>query len=100
LQPEALAAAELVTQEISLLLTDVTMSGMDGMELGQRIHQQYSDMKMLSSSGFSADHINACNDADFLMKGSPVSEFLQRVRDYPDSENRPFRGLSGASGEV
>ncbi len=54
---EALAAARNHVGPIHLLLTDVVMPGMNGKELSDRLRQLQPDLKVLFTSGYTADVI-------------------------------------------
>ena len=86
---DALAAAESHGRTISLLLTDVTMPGMNGIELGRVMNERHPDMKTLYSSGYSADHLAMDDDIEVLLKGGPNDELLRRVRNLLDG-GKPF----------
>ncbi|MEO2016148.1 MAG: response regulator [Fuerstiella sp.] len=85
---DALAAAESHDQKISLLLTDVTMPGMNGIELRAKIMKRHPDMKVLISSGNAPDGIESGIDFEFLLKGGPPNAVLQRIRQLLD-EDKP-----------
>ncbi len=79
-------ALEIVAEqgdEVSLLLTDITMPKMNGFELGKKIHQQYPDMKIIYSSGYSADRNKmdtAGGNVTFFDKGDSSVELLHQIR--------------------
>jgi PAS domain S-box-containing protein len=84
--PEALERVD--GFDVDLLLTDVIMPGMNGVELSERLGRSHPDMKVLFLSGY-ADHeviekriLQA--DATFLAKPFAVDEFMQTVRDLLD----------------
>lgn len=54
---QALQLAEVKTDEISLLLTDVVMPGMNGRELAQRLQAMNPKLKCLYMSGYTANVI-------------------------------------------
>lgn len=82
---EALAVAESQYQDISLVLTDITMPGMSGVELGQEIKRRHSHMKVLYSSGYGSHQIEADVDIEVLHKGGQSGELLQLIRELLDN---------------
>jgi PAS domain S-box-containing protein len=83
---EALVLAETHSETISLLVTDVTMPNMNGIELGQKILQRHPDMKILYLSGNTSHHAAADDNGEDLIKGGPISELLRRIRQLLDRE--------------
>jgi CheY-like chemotaxis protein len=69
---EALDICDKLSDEIDLLLTDVVMPGMTGIELGQKLSQRNSRIKILYTSGYAeADALKGINwddDRQFLQK--------------------------------
>jgi CheY-like chemotaxis protein len=77
LEAESADAAVLVWDqhcaEIELLLTDIVMPGtMNGLELGKRLQQEAPDLKVIYTSGYSADlftaDVNLQEGANYLPK--------------------------------
>jgi CheY-like chemotaxis protein len=69
---------------IDLLVSDVVMPGMNGIELADELGRERPEMKVLFLSGY-ADHETLENrvlqsDSTFLAKPFAVGEFLQTVR--------------------
>ena len=63
---------------VSLVLTDITMPGMNGKEMVKRIdRQQQPDLKVLYMSGYSE---NLEPGIDFLEKPFTSADLLKRVR--------------------
>jgi two-component system cell cycle sensor histidine kinase/response regulator CckA len=52
---EAIAVAQQHSGRIQLLLTDVIMPGMNGKVLSERLKESYPDLKVLLTSGYTAD---------------------------------------------
>ena len=52
---EAISICERSAGSIELLVTDVTMPGMSGFELAQRVAERWPDIKILFVSGFATD---------------------------------------------
>jgi CheY-like chemotaxis protein len=69
---DALDICEKLNDEIDLLMTDVVMPGMTGIELGQKLSQRNSRIKILYTSGYAeADALKGINWDDqkqFLQK--------------------------------
>ena len=51
---EALKELETKPNHYALLLTDIVMPGMDGIELSQKATEQYPDLKVMFITGFAA----------------------------------------------
>ena len=86
---KALEAAAAHAGTISLLLTDLTMPEMDGLELGEEIHRRYPNMKIIYMSGYSSDRIEYLATSDhfeFIEKGGPSNLTFQRVREVLDKD--------------
>jgi len=69
---DALEKAAKHAAEISLLLTDVTMPGMNGFELGREINNRHPSMKVIYTSGYTADRVALRdeNDVEFWRRAA------------------------------
>jgi PAS domain S-box-containing protein len=71
--------------EIGLVLSDVVMPGMSGVELTPRIAQECPEVRIMLMSGFAdpaaAQQVQAPTGAGFLEKPFTPRELLQRVRE-------------------
>lgn len=86
---EALKIAAKHQGEISLLLTDVTMPEMDGLELGKEINRLYPEMKVIYSSGYATDRVEILSKSDefeFIRKGGKTRDTFQRIRKVLDED--------------
>ncbi len=81
-----LAAEEV--QAIDLLLTDVIMPEMNGVELAQALRTSRPSLKWIFMSGYTADTMHQAGDAvaegSFLQKPFLRAELLNKVRDVLD----------------
>ncbi|MBM3790726.1 MAG: response regulator [Acidobacteria bacterium] len=92
---EAASAAEAIRvcgqsqQPVHLLLTDVVMPGMSGVELSRRLGSGNPAMKVLFVSGFTADTITEFDDlgagVQVLHKPFTSERLAQRVREVLDA---------------
>jgi diguanylate cyclase (GGDEF)-like protein/PAS domain S-box-containing protein len=81
---EALRICETHPDEIHVMVTDVVMPGMDGLELGKRVAQRRPGTRVLYASGYS-DAMSRGGDGtidvgDFLQKPYTPSELGVRIR--------------------
>ncbi|MCA9214432.1 MAG: PAS domain S-box protein [Planctomycetales bacterium] len=85
---EALEKVAEHSGDISLLLTDVTMPEMDGFELGAIINQQYPHVKVIYSSGYTADRTAAAHlrNVEFFEKGASTNVMLEKIRHVLDED--------------
>jgi len=82
---EALQLCEARADSIDLLITDVVMPGMNGVELGRRLTRRHPDMKVVRMSGY-MDPEGIRQDAmeaggDFLQKPFAAEALLAKVRE-------------------
>ena len=80
--PEALDMAERHDRPVDLLLTDVEMPGMDGIELSRSMRAQRPETKVIFMSG--SDTLEAVGEVDgapFLSKPFAIPELLSTVKD-------------------
>jgi two-component system cell cycle sensor histidine kinase/response regulator CckA len=78
---EAELIAEVYTEPIHILVTDVMMPGMTGPQLADRLAPLRPEMKVLFVSGYRHDALEGCGqDLNVLSKPFPASELLRRVR--------------------
>lgn len=77
------ALTELQLREFDLLLTDIVMPVMDGIELARRAAEIDPDMKIMFITGFAAVALNAANqapaDAKVLSKPFHLKDLVQEV---------------------
>ena len=82
--PQALATLEAHDGEVALLLTDVTMQGMDGGELAEAVTAGHPDIKVLFMSGYTggaALHDNVREDGvAFIAKPFVPENLLKKIR--------------------
>jgi len=81
---EALTVLDAHVDDVSLIVTDLTLPGMSGSELADRARRRRADIKVLYTSGFIAD--SAVHDGveqatlAFLQKPYTPSALAQKVR--------------------
>ncbi|MCH7752873.1 MAG: response regulator, partial [Planctomycetes bacterium] len=85
---EAIEVAAAYDGPISLLLTDVTMPGMDGIELGKEIRRFYPDIRVVLTSGYAEDVLRGSASEDehfkFLQKPVPYDVLARTIREVLD----------------
>ncbi|MBT4519001.1 MAG: PAS domain S-box protein [Halieaceae bacterium] len=85
---EAVALFDAHSKEISLLVTDVVMPGMNGYELSVRLQELKPDLRSLFISGYPADVITRKGVLDeginFLQKPFSVRDIAGKIRDILD----------------
>jgi two-component system cell cycle sensor histidine kinase/response regulator CckA len=94
---EALRLAALRDGPISLLITDVTMPGIDGPELARRLAARRPCLKVLLLSGYAPDPARLDRGAAFLQKPFRPAQLVAKVRALLDSAAAPSRGASEAA---
>jgi CheY-like chemotaxis protein len=87
---EALELIRAYPDPISMVVTDVTMPGMSGIELCEHLSREQPDIRVLIMSGHASDQIRDANRRlPFLRKPFAVEKFKEKVREvltiYPDS---------------
>jgi CheY-like chemotaxis protein len=80
---EALRAVEEIGSRLELLITDVVMPGMSGVELSRELRRRYPELKVLLFSGYpgrdSASVGAAERDVEYLAKPVAPRELLERI---------------------
>lgn len=95
---QALDAADEHNDQISLLITDLTMPEMDGVELAKQMRSRHPHIKIIYSSGYAANYVELCAEKDgvqIIEKGRSSDEMFQRIRQVLDADdaaaNQPLR---------
>jgi two-component system, cell cycle sensor histidine kinase and response regulator CckA len=87
--PEAIALLERHTGPLHLVMTDLVMPGMTGIELAQRLAASHPTLKMLFTSGYSADVVSdrfrPSDEWNFIAKPYGVRELAAEVRRVLDA---------------
>ncbi len=86
---EALAALEANADRFDVVFSDVVMPGMNGVDLARRIREQYHDLPVLLTSGYS--HMLAHNgayDFELLHKPYSIDQLSRRLRKVADLKRR------------
>lgn len=72
-------------KNIAIVISDIHMSGVDGIELGNRIAQLYPQVKIILLSGYSefeyAQHAVRFGAVDYMLKPVKIDELTKRVSD-------------------
>jgi CheY-like chemotaxis protein len=86
---DALQFLEQETNDVSLLVTDVVMPGMNGRELVQRVKQMRPALKILYTSGFAEQVLRETQDFEqdvaFLSKPYSLTAFGHKLREVLDA---------------
>lgn len=77
---EALALIEQVGDQLDLLISDVVMPGMDGLQLATRARQLHPDLPILLISGYADGAVTGVRDSSFLRKPFSLDELAAEVR--------------------
>ncbi len=90
--PNGKAAMELIKSRdlhIDLLITDLIMPEMDGMELGEKIGEMFPTVDILYASGYTSDHLMNTEALDegvhFIRKPFSVQALAKKVREILDN---------------
>ena len=91
---EALEVCEQIGASVDLLVTDVVMPKMTGLELARRLAVDHPALKVLCISGYSAEATTAQRPLEwpFLAKPFVPAALLERVREVLDMELTQPRG--------
>ena len=91
---EALPLFETHAAEIDLVLTDIVMPGMSGVELAARLRQMRAEMPIVFMSGYSGDVLTRTGPLpegmSFLPKPLRPDVLAAKLREALDRSSRPF----------
>lgn len=85
---EAMEVFQQRDDEIDLVLTDVVMPGLTGVEMAEVLREQRPDMKFLFTSGYTSKELGGSPQAPpepFLPKPFSMDELSRSIRDALDS---------------
>jgi two-component system cell cycle response regulator CpdR len=89
---DGLAAFQMLTSAdapFDLLLTDIVMPGMDGMELSHKARQKFPDLKIMFITGFAAIAMNAppgaAESAPVVSKPFHLGDLVRQVGELLES---------------
>ena len=89
---EAITISKNHDGDIQLLLTDVTLPGIDGRALAQQIQKQRAEIKVLYVSGYPEEILqqldSATPDLPFLEKPFTLDGLANKIRELLDSAGR------------
>ncbi len=84
---EAIQAAARYPGKIALLLTDISMPEMDGVELAETLTSIHPDLKVLYTSGYGEDVLQTLDGRErFIQKPVPGDVLTRRIRDALDKQ--------------
>jgi DNA-binding NtrC family response regulator len=96
--PSAIAGAGSMAEIPPLLITDVVMPGMNGYVLSQHLLELQPSMKVLFTSGYTANvivqHGVLQEGIEFLAKPYTLESLARRVRDVLDKQDQSREGHS------
>jgi PAS domain S-box-containing protein len=80
----ALRNLELKSGNVRVLVTDVVMPDMSGVELARKVRRQFPDLKILFMTGWAPDGVSAAEDfgsgSDLIGKPFEIQELDERIR--------------------
>jgi len=80
----ALRNLELESGNVRVLVTDVVMPDMSGVELARKVRGQFPDLKILFMTGWAPDGVSAAEDfgsgSDLIGKPFEIQELDERIR--------------------
>ncbi|MDB2682915.1 response regulator [Alphaproteobacteria bacterium] len=80
---DALAALNNTTEPFDLLLTDIVMPGMDGIELSQKAMKKHPALKVMFITGFAAvamdEQKNRAHNTKILSKPFHLNDLVQQI---------------------
>lgn len=85
---DALAIVAQEAKTIALVITDMTMPGMDGIELARLLNERYDGLPVLITTGHdpgTARELMPPNVVDVVQKPYPNALMAQRIREILDS---------------
>ena len=81
---EAMALIDEAPSKFSVVLTDMKMPGMDGMELIKRIKEKYPEIDVISITGYSSDYsftdVVDAGASDFILKPFKLNELEAKLK--------------------
>lgn len=85
---EALLLAEDIGDRLELLVTDVVMPRMSGLELSRRLRERFPELRVLLVSGFTPRSLGEMGGVDALTLGKPFTplQLVTAVRTALDAE--------------
>ena len=87
----ALEVAETMDRPIDLLLTDVVMPRMDGLELAEKFRVQRPDTRVLFMSGYPASEHGLPDGLDLIHKPFTPDDLGTKIRNLLDARRAPAR---------
>jgi two-component system cell cycle sensor histidine kinase/response regulator CckA len=74
--------------QVDLMVSDVIMPGMDGIELGRKVREMYPTMTIIFMSGYTEDKFkdDMGEDVHFLPKPFSLKQLAEKVKDVMDKK--------------
>lgn len=80
-------------EEIRLLVTDVILPGMNGIELGRKLKNQNPNLHVMLMSGFSEEVLSQhglfAGNSDFIQKPFSIHDFRKKTREVMQQMQQP-----------
>jgi DNA-binding NtrC family response regulator len=74
-------------ERVDLMVTDIVMPGMDGVQLGERVHTRRPELPVVFISGYTDRAVPELAHSCFLRKPFAMHELAHVVRDSLDGRN-------------
>lgn len=87
---EAMAVCQRDNVNVDMIISDLVMPKMGGLELARRLHQVKPEIKILLTSGYSRNHLSGQEEfppvVDFIEKPYSIQAFVKKVRSIFDPQ--------------